>query len=186
MLLRYFLACFFIFSTAQSFTEITSLHEVLGCIEDETTLLVLDIDNSLIRFEGFLGTSWWRSFACQFIKSYLPTEIDERIVTNIINKCSRRLTASAIQKNRVSLLERQHALRFFSLLKERNIKTLLLSARQPHSVINIKAHLRTCHVERYLMKYCPFLDTHRSPDLLNTEDIYYEPGLLLTGLSSLL
>ena len=152
--------------------EIRSIHEVQEEITPQT-LVVFDIDNTLITPTGNLGSDQW-FFYLQKIYTLkgLPEKESAEKATITWNKTQELIRVKAVESETPTWIQQ---------LQKRGIKTMALTARRADVAEVTKKQLQSIHVE--FKTHSPSSQTLNlsKAELQSEEDAIFTDGILLVG-----
>lgn len=117
---------------------------------DFKKVLVLDIDNTILKTKTFLGSDQWYSWQSELIKTHNKLAIAENLsqLNQIINQMYSYLNYELCQSETPKIL---------SEFKKNNFEIILLTARGDQGHHHLNSSLRDLNISKYLKKTFIFL-----------------------------
>lgn len=162
---------------SDDFSKITSLAD---CIVDvsPTTLVVLDLDNTVFRYPGWVGTSWWDEQAVAIFSAY-----DSRSVLRRARNVSNTLMSSSVTGNAVELINPEAIHALLAKIREQGAGLLIISSRNASALDSTKAHFAKVSIDltSYAVEPNEFFKSTLRAGAASGDQTIYERGILLTG-----
>jgi len=148
--------------------EIKFMHEITPQI-DSNTLVVFDIDNTVIEPTGNLGSDQWYYFLVnKFQNRFNLSEYDaHRKAEPMWNMAQSYIKTQAVEEETSQIIAR---------LQENNIYVMALTARSSHIAEITRQQLLENNID--FQKYAPDLD---KTSLVFSKNLIYEKGILYQG-----